>query len=197
MPVASIVLAAGASTRLGRPKQLLELHGETLLARVLRLAAEAGAAPVIAVLGANHEEVRASIAAPDAICILNENWRQGIASSIRAGLDALDSHAPDSSAAMLLTCDQPRLTTSHLHSIIDRFRAHDERVIVASGYAGALGVPAIFPRTAFVGLRALEGDRGARPLLANPPCPLIEVDLLGGEIDIDTPDDLAQLDSSQ
>jgi molybdenum cofactor cytidylyltransferase len=194
MPVAAIVLAAGASTRLGRPKQLLELQGETLLARALRLAAEAGAAPAIAVLGANCEMVRASIASPSVICTFNQNWEQGIASSIHAGLDALEAHAPDSTGVVLLTCDQPRLTASHLQSLLEAFGAHGGNVIVASRYAGALGVPAIFPSSAFAGLRKLQGDIGARPLLANPPCPLIEVDFPGGEIDIDTAADLAQLE---
>jgi len=194
MSVAAIVLAAGASSRLGQPKQLIELRGETLLARVLRLAAGAGASPVIAVLGANHKAVRASIASKDAICILNEDWEKGIAGSIRAGLDALESNSPDCSGVIVLTCDQPRLTALHLRSMLDRFSEQGENVIVASRYAGSLGVPAIFPRNAFSGLRALQGDRGARTLLANPPCPLVEVEFPGGEIDIDTPDDLAQLE---
>lgn len=197
MSVAAIVLAAGASTRLGRPKQLLELRGETLLTRVLRLAAEAGAAPMIAVLGANFAAIRGSIASPDAICVVNGNWEQGIASSIHAGLDALESHSTDSHGVMLLTCDQPRLTASHLRSMLDRFTGQGDNEIVASCYAGVLGVPAIFPRSAFAALRGLHGDRGARSLLANPPCRLVEIDFPGGEIDIDSPADLAQIDSWQ
>ncbi|HUH62010.1 MAG TPA: nucleotidyltransferase family protein [Terracidiphilus sp.] len=193
MQVAAIVLAAGASRRLGRPKQLLEIAGESLLARVVRLAAEAGAEPVIAVLGANCEIVRAAIASPNAICIVNENWGQGIASSIRAGLDALESHAADAAGALLLTCDQPRLTAPHLRSLLDRFAEQEGRPAVASRYASALGVPAVFPRNLFAGLRELRGDRGARSLLANPPCPLIEIEFPGGEIDIDTPADLTNL----
>ncbi len=193
MPVAAIVLAAGASRRLGRPKQMLEFRGETLLARVLRQAAESGAEPAIAVLGANYDFIRASVAWPSAICIFNENWEQGIASSIHAGLDALAKHAPHASGALLLACDQPRLTASHIQSLLGAFAAHGENVIVASRYAGFAGVPAVFPPSAFGGLRALEGDRGARSLLANPPCPLIEVDFPGGEIDIDSPADLSQL----
>ena len=190
MPVAAIVLAAGASRRLGQPKQLLLLDGETLLERVLRLAGEAGATPLLAVLGAHREIVAASIRNSSAHLVFNEQWEQGIAGSIHAGLCALDAAAPNASGALLLGCDQPRLGAAHLRIMIQSFTAQVVPSILASRYAGVLGIPALFPRSAFAELLALRGDTGARSLLLQPSCPLIPIDFPGGEIDIDFPADL-------
>lgn len=191
--VAAIILAAGASRRLGQPKQLLMHGGETLLARVVRLAKDAGAAPILIILGANSQLIRKTVAMTDAILVSNEEWEKGIATSIHAGINALGATASNVDGALILTCDQPRLTTAHLRTLIDRFCAQDKPTIVASAYAGVLGIPAAFPRMAFANLLALKGDKGARSLLADPPCPLIAVAFTGGEVDIDQPEDLAQL----
>jgi len=192
--IAAIVLAAGASRRLGQPKQLLLHGGETLLARAIRLAGEAGAAPVLTVLGANFEIIRASVALNQTVLVINDKWQQGIATSIHAGLKALDVVAPKAKGALILSCDQSRLTATHLTDLIETFAAQPEPSIAASGYAGVLGIPAVFPHLSFTHLRALRGDKGARALLVKPPCPLIAVALPGGEIDIDTPADLTQLE---
>jgi molybdenum cofactor cytidylyltransferase len=194
MSVAAIILAAGASSRLGRPKQLVEFRGETLVARAIRLALEAGAEPVIAVLGAEYETIRAAIASTRAQTIRNENWEQGIAGSVHAGLRVVAESAPDAAGAMILTCDQPRLTAEHLRALLVAFAALREPGIVASNYASVRGVPAIFPREVFPELYALEGDRGARALLARPSVPVVARDFDGGEIDIDTPTDLAGIE---
>lgn len=191
--IAAIVLAAGASRRLGQPKQLLVHGGETLLARAIRLASEAGATPVLAVLGANFEIVCASMALDPAIPVINERWPQGISTSIHAGLKALDVVARNAAGALILNCDQLRLTADHLRVLIQTFTAQSEASIVASAYAGVQGAPAVFPRCAFPFLRALAGDKGARALLLDPPCPLLAVPFLGGEVDIDEPEDLTRL----
>jgi molybdenum cofactor cytidylyltransferase len=192
--VAAIVLAAGASRRLGHPKQLLMHGGESLLARAIRLAGKAGAGPVLTVLGANFEIICASVALDQTILVINDKWQKGIATSIHAGVKALDAVAPSAAGALILSCDQPRLTSAHLGKLIETFAAQPEPVIAASTYAGVLGIPAVFPRLAFTHLRALRGDKGARALLLKPPCPLIAVPFPGGELDIDTPADLAHLE---
>ena len=191
--VAAMVLAAGASRRLGQPKQLLMLDGETLLARSVRLANEAGAAPVLVVLGANSELIGSAIPAGSATLVMNENWEQGIASSIHAGLKALDPAESDVGGVLILACDQPRLSAEHLRELIQSLAGQRETSIVASAYAGVHGIPAVFPREAFPHLLALSGDKGARALLMQPPCPLIALAFEGGEVDIDRPDDLEQL----
>ena len=194
MSVDALILAAGGSRRLGRPKQLLVFQGEILLERAIRLATEAGAVRVFAVLGACFEVISASVRFSGAIPVINDQWQQGIASSIAAGLHAADSFGPKPSGVLVMSCDQPRLTADHLRTLIDVFNAQTEPAIIASAYAGVHGVPAIFPRAVFPHLMSLSGDKGARALLAKPPCALIAREFPGGEIDIDLPADLAHLD---
>jgi CTP:molybdopterin cytidylyltransferase MocA len=193
--VGAIVLAAGASRRLGRPKQLLMCSGETLLERAVRLAGESGAAPVLTVLGANYATISASVdLLRNSIPVINDQWEKGMATSIHAGIKALDDVAPWARGVLILTCDQPRLSSDHLRALIERFVTEGEIAIVASTYAGVVGIPAVFSRTAFPELLALHGDKGARALLMKPPCPLVALPFAGGEVDIDEPEDLAQLE---
>ncbi|HUX45547.1 MAG TPA: nucleotidyltransferase family protein [Terracidiphilus sp.] len=194
MPVPAILLAAGASRRLGQPKQLLAFDGEALLERALRLAAEAGANPRIAVLGAQFAPICAQVAFHSAIPVLNEHWEQGMATSIRAGLEELDARAPDAAGVLVMTCDQPRLTASHLRALLAAFAGQPAPVIVASSYAGVRGIPAVFPRSVFPQLLALKGDKGARAVIEASTCPILELPFEGGEIDIDLPADLAHLE---
>ena len=189
-PIPAIILAAGASSRLGQPKQLVRYNGETLIERAIRIARDSGAAPVIVVLGAHHAQISAVIRLDHETAIFNPFWAAGIASSIHAGLDAIDQHAPASRGALILPCDQLRLSADHLRALLSAFAAQTEPSIAASTYAGALGIPAVFPRAVFPELLALQGDKGARELLLNPLCSVIEVPFAGGEIDLDRPADL-------
>lgn len=188
------MLAAGASRRLGEPKQIVKHKGETLLARALRAAAEAGAVPVIVVLGAQAAAIRAEVDLGKAIEAWNPDWERGLATSIHAGLRALGVAAPEAGGVLVMTCDQPYLSAEHLRRLMAEFEACGSASIVASTYSGTRGTPAVFPCAAFEGLLALGGDRGARALLMSPPCPLLEVPFPGGEIDIDEPEDLRLLE---
>jgi molybdenum cofactor cytidylyltransferase len=188
-----MVLAAGASRRLGQPKQLLVYRGETLLERAIRLATEAGALPVIAVLGANFEIISATVSVEPAILSINDQWQKGISSSIHAGLKTLHAVEPDPAGVLILPCDQPRLTADRLRALMNAFASQAEPSIAASAYAGVLGIPAVFPRLVFPQLRALRGDKGARALLIDPPCALVSSPFNGGDVDIDEPGDLGQL----
>ncbi len=123
MTVAAIILAAGASTRLGHPKQLLKFHGESLLQRAIRVATESGASPVFTVLGANAELIRASIQPGNSISVINDEWGTGMASSIHVGLRAMVADALDASGALLMSCDQPLLTADYLRSLLAEFEA--------------------------------------------------------------------------
>ncbi|HTU51919.1 MAG TPA: nucleotidyltransferase family protein [Acidobacteriaceae bacterium] len=190
-----ILLAAGASTRLGQPKQLLRLPafgGETLLDHAVALAREAGAAPIFVVLGAHAEEIILECELLDCILVRNEAWSEGMASSLRVGVTAVLENAPAASGAMVLVCDQPGLSAEHLGRLLDAHREHRHR-IAASRYAGRTGVPAIFPRVLFPALLELQGDQGARALLQQSGAAIHAIDFPGGELDLDSPEDLQRL----
>jgi molybdenum cofactor cytidylyltransferase len=194
MPVAAIILAAGESRRLGQPKQLLTYRGQTLVERAIRLANEAGASPVLVVLGANFATILAAIQSSNSIPVHNDRWRQGIASSIEAGIRALSVCAPEAEGVLLMGCDQPRLTADHLRSLITAFEGQTTAAIAASSYAGVRAVPAVFPRATFPELRSLSGDKGARSVIEGAPCAVAAVEFEGGEVDIDAPEDLKKLE---
>jgi CTP:molybdopterin cytidylyltransferase MocA len=193
MSVAAIIVAAGASSRLGQPKQVVIFDGEPLLQRAVQYAISADAKPVFVVLGAHRQAIQAVIDFGSAIVLVNDNWEEGLASSIRAGVKAVDVGAAEPAGVLLLTCDQPRVTAQHLRKMIEQFDSQAGAVLVASVYAGVRGTPAIFPRAMFVDLLALRGDKGARGLLARASLTVVEIELKGGEVDIDRPEDLAQL----
>lgn len=175
-----MVLAAGASTRLGEPKQLVLLGDETLLERSVRIALESGCSPVVAVLGANHVHVLNNSSLMNVETVINEDWAEGIGSSIRLGVQTLQIESKDVEGVILMTCDQPAVTAQHLHLIA----AKNE--IKASRYAGRNGIPAYFPAIYFGRLTTLCGDVGARDLLVDARFE----ELPGGELDVDTHGDL-------
>jgi len=193
MAVPAIILAAGASRRLGQPKQLVQIDGETLLARTIRVAREAGAEPILVVLGAIGSAVAERVDLSQVTTVMNTGWEQGIASSIQAGIRALLQVEAGATAAMLLVCDQARLTSEHLVALTRAYERAGELRIVASRYAGIVGIPAIFPASQFAELDALHGDEGARRLLRNLESLTTLIDFEGGEMDIDSPEDLAAI----
>lgn len=164
MSLPAVILAAGASRRLGRPKQSVEVDGEALLHRTARAALEAGLAPVFIVLGAGVKALEPLVADLPVEVLRNPHWEEGMSSSIRVGLEALP---PTANALLLMVCDQIRLKATVLEQLIQAFHASPTHP-AACFYEGALGVPAIFPRSAFAELAALRGDKGARLLLKQP-----------------------------
>jgi CTP:molybdopterin cytidylyltransferase MocA len=182
--VTAVVLAAGGSRRLGRPKQLVTIGGEPLVRRVARVAGEV-ASGVCVVLGARAGEVAAALDGMPVRTVINERWEEGVGSSIACG--ALAVREGDS--LLLTTCDQPHLSTAHLAALLAAHAASGG--VVASRYAGTIGVPAIFPPALRGALAALGGDRGAKALIAAHHAAAI--DWPEGEWDIDTEADLARL----
>jgi molybdenum cofactor cytidylyltransferase len=190
---AAVVLAAGASTRLGQPKQLIRIDGESLLHRTARLALEAGCSPVYVVLGFQVELMRAGLAALPVSILINENWQEGMGSSLRSGMNAIQSAEPPPEAVLILVCDQPRLTAGNLRNLISCHRAADvpgKAAIIAAVYAGRAGVPAVFPSGLFPELSASRGDRGARDLIQAHTAEVQGIPWPEGELDVDSPEDL-------
>ncbi len=178
MRAAAVILAAGDSTRLGEPKQLVTIHGETLLARTIRIALESGVDHVFTVLGADAATLREHV--HTATIVENPLWQQGMATSIRAGITAASAF----DTALLLTCDQPAVTAMHCALLLVAAAGK----IAASNYAGRSGIPAIFPQKYFPELLTLEGDTGARHLLRAHREEVVEIVLENGELDLDTPE---------
>jgi molybdenum cofactor cytidylyltransferase len=184
----AVVLAAGPSSRLGQPKQLLEWEGEPLVRRAAHTALDAGLWPVVVVLGARCDEVRAALAGMPLATVSNPAFAEGLAGSIRAGLHRLRVCAPDVKGAVFLACDQPLVAPAHLGALVAAAEASG-KPIAASEYAGTLGVPALFAASIFPELLRLQGDAGARRVIAREEARVTCVALAGGELDVDTPDD--------
>ena len=201
MRVATIILAAGSSTRLGEPKQLLRKEGMTLVRHMAEIALSLYVGPVIVVLGANREAVGQELAGLPLTTTINTNWAEGLASSLRVGLAALPDEPPADAFLILLT-DQPHVTTDLLRQLIDK-RRETSRGIVASRYhtgapaepahsgrsAGA--VPALFDIRYKSEFMTFVGDVGARKLIRRYPDDCAEVPFPLGAVDLDTPQDVA------
>jgi molybdenum cofactor cytidylyltransferase len=187
-----VLLAAGASTRLGQPKQLLDWRGKSLVRHAAILAAEIAAAkalePVIVVTGAVSEEVQAELDGLAVRAVHNPAWGEGMASSIQVGLQALGA---ETGGVLLLLCDQPLITGEDLASLVNVWQNQPHCPAVAR-YADIIGVPAIVPAALFAELQNLQGDRGAAAWLRQYEgvnC----VDMPHAAVDIDVAGDLVLL----
>ena len=184
----AIILAAGASTRMGKPKQLLLIEGRTLVVRTAEAALTSGAWPVVVVLGASAAEIRPALARLPVLIAENSAWPEGMASSIRAGIATLEQFSRTLDAALLALCDQPAFSADTIERLVAAQRATG-RSIVAAHYAGRQGAPALLLREHFPALSALTGDAGARDLLNGDPTRVAAVDLPELGRDLDTPAD--------
>ncbi|HWM66689.1 MAG TPA: nucleotidyltransferase family protein [Steroidobacteraceae bacterium] len=185
----AIVLAAGASTRFGSAKQLARVAGRPLLHTAVARAAEVAGSAVTIVLGARAAELTPLLTHSQASVVINREWREGMASSIRAGVARLPATC---TAALLMLVDQAAVTAEDLKRLVSAWRRQPE-YIVAARYGMTTGVPAIFPRSAFSDLAALRGDVGARVLLQRNPDRVVRVPMPSAAIDIDTPEDLLEM----
>ncbi len=189
--VAAVLLAAGGSTRMGEPKQLIRLRGRSLVRHAAEVALQSRCEGLFVVAGAHCDAIRSELADLPAVVLFGDNWREGLSRSIRCGVDAVSQSAnPAFDAILLLLVDQSEITSAHLDALIDVYQKN-AAAMVATQYAGTLGVPAIFGRRHFTALQALEGDRGAQMLLLADPA-AGRVPFAKAARDIDTPDDLSR-----
>ena len=182
----AVVLAAGESRRFGSQKQLVRIAGRPLLHTTVTRASEVTGSSVIVVLGSGAAELGALLKHSPGSIVINQEWREGLSSSIRAGVARLPLTC---AGAMLLLADQPLVSADDLRRLAGTWRKQPQ-YIAAALYSGTTGVPAIFPRSMFQALMQLRGDSGARALLRRNTDRMVRVPMPAAAIDIDTPEDL-------
>jgi len=190
--IGAVILAAGESSRFGRPKQLVQFRGKSLVRRVVDAAKDANCSVIVVVLGSKREQIERELKETDAIVAENQNWQRGIGSSIRLGVESAVNQAPDIEAIVLLTCDQPFVKTDTIERLIV-MREKTKKAIVASSYSETLGVPALFDRSCFQELLSLPDDSGAKSIILSNRERVAELLFPEGKIDIDTAADYKKL----
>lgn len=180
-----ILLAAGSSSRLGRPKQLLHYHGKTLLQHSLQAAIDSNTKPVIVVLGANAGLIEKELEGQPVQLIINPEWQEGMASSIRCGITELIRVNPAATGVIMMVCDQPSVSAGLLTQLISTHQ-NTGKPIVTCKYADTLGTPSFFHQNIFPELLQLKGDVGAKSILRHHAHELELISFPGGQFDIDT-----------
>ncbi len=191
--IAILLLAAGASVRMGQNKLMLPWKGTFLLDHSLQAALDSKAGHVFVILGANAEEILQNLPERSASdFFVHQQWQEGMGSSLTAGMEYIKGHPYNPDAILIMVADQPLMDITYLNSMIDTFLA-SPLPIVATRYGDRGGVPAIFDKTCFKKLRSLKGDSGARELLAERASDILLFDAGNRIKDIDTPEDYQKL----
>lgn len=190
--IAILILAAGESTRMGQPKQLLPWKDGTLLDNAIKTAKASRAKDIFVILGANSKEIRATILEEKIVVLDNPNWKNGLGSSISKGIEHLIESDKTYDGVLIMLCDQPFISSSYLNQIIRSFKENEGKII-ATDYNNRAGVPAIFNISHFKELKQLNDDYGAKKILEQYREDLILIDPKGNELDLDTPEDYRTL----
>ena len=188
-----VLLAAGEASRFGSLKQLATIDGEPMVRRAAHQALACGV-PVLAVLGAGAERVAAVLADLPLQTVVHAGWRDGLGSSLAAGMRAVKSNYPHASGALVMLADQPRLGTALLGHLLT-LHAQAPTQIIATAQAGRAGPPAVFPCADFAALAGLSGQHGAREYLQREAARVVTVEPAAHAadlVDVDTPEDLAR-----
>ena len=189
MKIAILIIAAGASRRLGQPKQLLPYNNTFLLNHVIQICESSDVGDIFVILGANREGIQERLSA-DIPIFYNEKWKEGMGTSIAIGIQNIIGKGYD--GAIISVGDQPFFTKELLTTIV-KTRQTSNAPIVVSKYKKGMGPPVFFEQSLFVELSKLEGDIGAKPVIKKYFDNIAMIDFEKGHIDIDTPDDLKYL----
>lgn len=191
MSVGIAILAAGSSSRMGEPKQLLRLGGETLLDKSVAAAINSRCSPIVLTLGANYREILHKTELSKAVTVvINEQWQEGLSTSVRLAVEKATSLDPELAAIILMLCDQPFVTSSSINQLIDA-QESSGKLIVTSHFGGVFGPPALFHRSLFGELTNISGDTGAKLIVQKHLDQSTFVEFPPGSIDIDCPADLS------
>lgn len=189
---AIIILAAGNSSRLGRPKQLLEYKDSTLLKNTISEALKVPNSFTIVVTGANHNEVQKELNTTEINICFNPEWENGMSSSIVKGLNELLLLKPDCEECIFAVCDQPFVTNLVFENLISEYHK-TKKGIIASAYSETLGTPVLFHKKYFNELLELKGQEGAKKIIKKYQDDVVSIPFEKGNIDIDTEEDYNKL----
>ncbi|EOR93507.1 CTP:molybdopterin cytidylyltransferase [Arcticibacter svalbardensis MN12-7] len=192
MDTGMIILAAGSSSRLGRPKQLLNYQGKTLVQHIIDEGIRAHVDPIILITGSHAEQILASIVQQGITIIHNDQWQQGMASGIVAGLSQLALLQRDIKSVIIAVCDQPFLTADLLLNLI-QMKTDSGKSIVACSYSNTIGTPVLFDHQYFHALLQLKGEEGAKKLIKHHLNDVATIPFPKGDMDIDTEEDYTLL----
>ncbi|GAA4467257.1 hypothetical protein GCM10023189_50610 [Nibrella saemangeumensis] len=184
-----VILAAGASTRMGSPKQLIEWQGQTLVRRITEVALATEYRPIVVVLGANKTSITAELEGLPVTLIENPHWEQGLSSSVKMGLAGVYMTKKEFDAVLFLLVDQPKVDQALVEHIIATYQENDKGII-ACRYGGKPGVPALFDRKYVEELLSLDGDNGAKWVMMQHRDDCLEIPFEDGAIDLDTRQDV-------
>lgn len=192
--VGIIVLAAGASTRMKEPKQLLQFEGKTLLRRAVETAIATDCKPVVVVLGANFNQTLAEIQDLRVDVCHNTDWRKGLSASLQCGIENLLNLNPNIDAFIATLADQPFVSKDNLLELKNKF-LESKKPIVAAEYNGIIGVPALFAKKIFKEFAGISGDKGAKTIIEKYRKTLVTINLPEAALDIDTNEDYLNLEA--
>ncbi len=187
-----ILLAAGGSTRSKKPKQLLVYNGRPLLRHAAEVALGSRCRPVHVILGARSRRLSRQLTGLPVVVTVNDDWKEGIGSSIRAGLRAALETDKNLEGVLFITVDQPLVTSEILDRLVEVYRETHPPIAVCS-YEDTLGIPALFARSLFSSLEGLKGDQGAKQIILHYQERVVVIDCQAAGFDIDSEEDLQRL----
>lgn len=186
MKVSIIILAAGASTRMGAPKQLLLIDGKTLIKRINEIALDTSCYPIVTVLGANRALIRHELDKMPLTIIDNPQWEKGMSSSIKMGLAGAYMTQKEIDAVIFLTVDMPFVNVKLINEMIQKAIENPDSDIIACKYDNQIGIPVLFKRNLLADLLELEGDEGAKKIVLKNKDKTLFVEFPEGKYDLDT-----------